>query len=142
MFPGDIIADTQNIYIGSLVEKIDEEKIPYPYTSSFRSIKEKSRMIELLFLKIPLPEIYLLKNKEDNKCKYLKDAYIIEDILEFIDNSFELQELEFFNEFNGQKFKDLPFFMQRRIYEAYLVIKTINFKNNENFESYLKEIIR
>lgn len=140
MYPSDIDARKTELDINCIAKRISEENLLYPYTSETRTNESKSRLIELLFLRIQLPEIYLLK-KRGKDVKYLKNASILEDIIEFIDDSFCLENLEFFKDLNGKKFSEIPCPMQRRIKEAYLIINTIDYNGEDAFEEFISKRI-
>lgn len=69
---------------------------------------KQSRLIESILLRIPLPVLYLDATDQEN--------WIVVDGLQrlntlksfCLDNSFQLQDLEFLSELNGKKFSELP----------------------------------
>lgn len=85
----------------------------------------KSRLIESLLLRIPLPVFYVASNQHD--CWSVVDGLQrITTLKEFIhDKVLMLQGLEFLNKLNGKKFADLNRQMQRRILESEVTVHII-----------------
>lgn len=83
--------------------------------------QQKSRLIESLMLRIPLPAFYFDGSKEDN--------WLIIDGLQrlttfkefFVDKSFRLHNLEFLVDFEGCGYQDLPRTYVRRMEETELI---------------------
>jgi hypothetical protein len=83
-------------------------------------IVRKSRLIESLMLKIPLPYFYAAATKND-ELLIVDGLQRISAIKGYVlGNGFTLQSLEFLREFEGMKFKDLPERMRIRIEETEL----------------------
>jgi len=80
----------------------------------------KSRLIESLMLKIPLPLFYAAQNKNDQL--FIVDGLQrISAIKGFVhENNFKLKSLEFLKELEGKSYNDIPERMQTRIYETEL----------------------
>jgi hypothetical protein len=87
--------------------------------------KRKSRLIESLLLRIPLPVFYVASNQHD--CWSVVDGLQrITTLKEFIhDKVLVLQGLEFLRELNNKKFDDLTRQMQRRILESEVTVHII-----------------
>lgn len=83
-------------------------------------IGRKSRLIESLMLKIPLPYFYAAATKND-ELLIVDGLQRISTIRGYVsENAFALQYLEFLREFEGNKFTDLPERMRIRIEETEL----------------------
>ena len=117
------------ITIDSIIKRIKNNEMKFD--SSFQrksglwNRKQKSQLIESIFLKIPLPAFYF-DASDDDEWQIIDGLQRIGTIKEFVfDNGFALSGLEFLKDFDGLKFKELPRSMQRRIEEtnlnAYLV---------------------
>ena len=79
---------------------------------------EKSRLIESLMLKIPLPAFYFDATK-DNKWLVVDGLQRLHTFKRFIINKdLVLNNLEYLTDFNGKNFDQLPRDMQRRIEET------------------------
>lgn len=85
---------------------------------------QKSRFIESLLLRIPLPVFYVASDKDDHwividglqRLSTLEGFIPVSD--EKNEEKFSLQNLEFLNQFENKKFYQLPRGMQRRILET------------------------
>lgn len=76
---------------------------------------QKSRFIESLLLKLPIPAFYF-NEKEENELEVIDGLQRISTIKRFvIDQNFKLSHLEFLQEYNDCYFFDLPSTFQRRI---------------------------
>lgn len=85
----------------------------------------KSRLIESLLLRIPLPVFYIAE-KPDESWAVVDGLQRITTLKEFIvDETLSLNGLEFLTNHNGAKFGDLSRQMQRRIEETELTLHVI-----------------
>jgi hypothetical protein len=76
---------------------------------------QKSRFIESLLLKLPIPAFYF-NEKEENELEVIDGLQRISTIKGFVINqNFKLSHLEFLQEYNDCYFSDLPSTFQRRI---------------------------
>jgi hypothetical protein len=87
--------------------------------------KRKSRLIESLLLRIPLPVFYMAANQDE--CWAVVDGLQrIQTLKEFIvDKSLTLTGMEFLTELNEKRFDDLTRPMQRRINETEITVHII-----------------
>jgi hypothetical protein len=77
--------------------------------------KKKSRFIESLMLKLPIPAFYF-NEKEENDWEVVDGLQRISTLKQFvIDNNLILRDLEFLKDFDGCKYSNLPSTLQRRI---------------------------
>ena len=86
--------------------------------------QRKSRLIESLLLRIPIPVFYVAAN-EDEKWAVVDGLQRISSIHDYVTGVFPLKRLEYREEFNGQRYDLLPRAMQRRISETQLVVNVI-----------------
>lgn len=127
--PSKIDIKMDKITISSIIKRIEHEELEFD--SSFQrkaglwNRKQKSQLIESIFLKIPLPAFYF-DASDDDKWQIIDGLQRIGTIKEFvIDKSFALTGMEFLKDLNDSTYDQLPRALQRRIEEtnlnAYLV---------------------
>lgn len=127
--PSKIDIKMDKITIDSIIKRIINNELEFD--SSFQrksglwSKKQKSQLIESIFLKIPLPAFYFDASNDD-KWQIIDGLQRIGTIKEYVvEHSFSLTGLEFLKDLEESKFDDLPRSLQRRIEEtnlnAYLV---------------------
>lgn len=82
----------------------------------------KSRLIESILIRIPLPAFYVDATDED-RWLVVDGLQRLTTLKRFvIDKQLELSGLEFLTELNGKKFDDLPRNLQRRIQETEVIV--------------------
>jgi hypothetical protein len=86
--------------------------------------EKKSRLIESLLLRIPLPVFYVSADAKENWA-VVDGLQRLTTISDFVGNEFSLINLEYLDDLNGQKFEQLPRPLQRRIEETLIVIHII-----------------
>lgn len=107
--------------------------------------KRQSQLIESLMLKIPLPMFYVWSDEKEN-------YHVVDGLQRFTtlrnfildkkdiptdkssqtsDINFALEGLEFWQEFNGKKYKDLDVYLQNRILETTLQVTIIEYQTPE-----------
>ena len=127
--PSKIDIKMDRIPIESIIKRIKYEELEFD--SSFQrkaglwKIKQKSRLIESILLRIPLPAFYFDASNDD-KWQIIDGLQRITAIKEYvIENGFKLSDMEFLNDLDDKLFCELPRALQRRIEEtnlnAYLV---------------------
>lgn len=127
--PSKIDIKMDKITVSSIISRIENDELEFD--SSFQrksglwNKKQKSQLIESIFLKIPLPAFYF-DASDDDRWQIIDGLQRIGTIKEFVvDKSFALTGMEFLKDLNGCKFDQLPRALQRRIEEtnlnAYLV---------------------
>lgn len=127
--PSKIDIKMDKITIASIIRRIENDELEFD--SSFQrkaglwNKKQKSQLIESIFLKIPLPAFYF-DASDDDRWQIIDGLQRIGTIKEYVvDQSFALTGMEFLKDLNGCKFNQLPRALQRRIEEtnlnAYLV---------------------
>ncbi|MEZ5735884.1 MAG: DUF262 domain-containing protein [Novosphingobium sp.] len=84
----------------------------------------KSRLIESILLRIPLPVFYVASDMQET-WSVVDGLQRLTTIHDFLNGLFGLSGLEYLVQFDGNRFADLPRNMQRRIEETELVINII-----------------
>lgn len=84
----------------------------------------KSRLIESILLRIPLPVFYVASDMQDTWA-VVDGLQRLTTIHDYINGEFSLSGLEYLVQFDADRFSDLPRSMQRRIEETELVINII-----------------
>ena len=84
----------------------------------------RSRLIESLLLRIPIPVFYVAAD-EDEHWAVVDGVQRISTIADYVSGEFPLAQLEYREELNGLRFADLPRSMQRRISETQLTVNVI-----------------
>lgn len=85
----------------------------------------QSRLIESMLLRIPLPTFYF--DGSDDECWLVVDGLQRLNAMKafIIDQSLKLTNLEYFGEFTGLKFSELPKNMMRRLEETQIIANVI-----------------
>lgn len=86
--------------------------------------KQKAELIESIVMGIPLPVIYLFQDEKGIK-QVVDGRQRLTCIAEFLDNKFELKDLEILTNLNKKYFKDLEPYLQNKIEDYQLEIYTI-----------------
>lgn len=93
------------------------------------NLRRKSRLIESVLLRIPLPVFYVAADENDNwqVIDGLQRLDTFRDFVRPAENGvgFRLDELEYLTQFNGCNFSSLPRAMQRRIEETSIYVHII-----------------
>ncbi|MGI9249995.1 MAG: DUF262 domain-containing protein [Pseudohongiellaceae bacterium] len=121
--------ETKNTQMSTMIKRIKNNEINL--TPDFQRLGgiwpkvAKSRLIESMLIKIPLPAFYMDASDEDNWL-VVDGLQRLSTIKEFVvDNKLELSQLEFLTKYNGHKFNELPRNFQRRIEETDIVLYLI-----------------
>ena len=84
----------------------------------------KSRLIESLLLRIPIPVFYVAED-DDERWAVVDGVQRISTIYQYATNQFPLTKLEYLKWLDGKKYEDLPRQFQRRIGETQIVVNVI-----------------
>ena len=126
--PEQIKVITVNILIEQLVSRIKHGEIELtPDFQRLRGIwkqERKSRLIESLLLRIPIPVFYVAA-KENEDWSVVDGLQRMSTIDDYLNGRFSLERLQYLVSFNGLKQDELPRRMQRRINETQLIVNVI-----------------
>ena len=86
--------------------------------------KRKSRLIESLLLRIPIPVFYVAADKNDD-WSVVDGLQRMSTINGYVTGEFSLRQLEYLTWLDGQKHSELPRALQRRISETQLIVNII-----------------
>lgn len=129
--PNDVDIRQQTMSIGMVTEMMKLGEIELWRPNDFQRLGglwspgEKSRLIESLLMRIPLPIFYL--DGSLRPWKIIDGLQRLTVLDEFINrNSFELTELEYVKEIEGLRFNDLSFSYKRTIMNFFIEAYIIN----------------
>ena len=126
--PSKIKVRTVNVVVEQVVSRVRHREIDLqPDFQRVRGIwdtKRKSRLIESLLLRIPIPVFYVAADHDD-KWAVVDGVQRISTIHGYMAGEFPLAQLEYRREFDGKRYDELPRSMQRRISETQLVVNVI-----------------
>lgn len=121
----DIIS--QQIVLHNIFDRLENKEIElnpdYQRRSGLWEQKEKSRLIESILIRIPLPTFYF-DCRDDNKWVIVDGLQRITALNDFVvkkvgdEKKLYLSDLEYLNEYNGKTYEDLPRQLQRRMQES------------------------
>ena len=126
--PEKIKVRTINVVVDQIVSRIDHEEInlapEFQRMAGIWTDQSKSRLIESLLLRIPIPVFYVAAD-ENETWSVVDGLQRTSTIYKYVKGQFSLSQLEYLDKLNGRFFEDLPRPMQRRICETQLVINVI-----------------
>lgn len=127
--PSKIRVETKNTQMDALLKRMRNDELDlqpgFQRRSDVWTAKAKSRLIESMFIRIPLPAFYM-DATDDNKWLVVDGLQRLTTVKEFvIEQSLTLQGMEFLHDYNGKKYADLPRNLQRRIEETDIVVYQI-----------------
>ena len=126
--PEEIKIRTVPILIEQLVSRIKHQEIDL--TPEFQRLRglwdneRKSRLIESLLLRIPIPLFYVAA-KENDDWSVVDGLQRMSTIDDYVNGRFALERLQYLASFTGLKYDALPRTMQRRISETQLIVNVI-----------------
>lgn len=146
--PEDISIDTKSLGMEACLRRIQQKTIilnPDFRREEVWTIDKKSRLIESLMLKIPLPMFYVsadeknvftvvdgLQRLSTIRSFILGDEYLKTENPSLKGEGFKLKSLEFWTKYDGKTFNDLPINLQHRLLEAEFTFTIINPGTPEN----------
>ena len=126
--PSKIRVHTIQAVVGQLMTRIEHDEIDlapdFQRMSGIWNAEKKSRLIESLLLRIPIPVFYVAADEED-KWAVVDGVQRLSTIRDYVAGRFPLSRLEYRNEFDGRRHDDLPRAMQRRISETQFIVNVI-----------------
>ena len=126
--PELIRVTTSPALVSLIVTRIDENEIDLAPEFQRRARVwdngRKSRLIESLLLRIPLPVFYVAADAKD-RWSVVDGLQRLTTIYDFIKGKFYLSGMEYLTEMNNKRFVDLPRQFQRRINETSFVANII-----------------
>ena len=126
--PAQIKIETRTILIQQVVSRVAHGEIDLePEFQRLHGIWDptrRSRLIESILLRIPLPVFYVAADVADSWA-VIDGVQRLSTICDFSNGEFALKNLEYLHGLNGQFHDDLPRGFQRRIGEASLVVHVI-----------------
>jgi predicted RNA-binding protein len=126
--PTLIKIDTKQMSLDTLIKRMREGEVdlsPDFQRAEVWRPTARSRLIESLLIRIPLPAFYMDATDEDNWLVVdgLQRLSTLRDFA--VDKTMALQDLEFLTQFHGMKHDDLPRNYQRRIEETQITVYLI-----------------
>ena len=126
--PARIKIHTVPAVVGQLMSRIEHGEIDlapdFQRLSGIWNAERKSRLIESLLLRIPIPVFYVAADEEENWA-VVDGVQRLSTIRDYVTGKFPLTRLEYRGELDGQRYDDLPRAMQRRIGETQFVVNVI-----------------
>lgn len=123
-----------NISINSIISRIENDGInlkpKFQRKAGVWPPQRRSRFIESLLLRIPIPVFYVASDQDENWA-VVDGLQRMTTISDYMAGEFPLRNLEYLTQFNKLKYADLPPPMQRRINETQLVMNIIEWQTPE-----------
>lgn len=128
--PDAIDVRLQHFALGHIIQMIEDGKLAI-YDNDMQNLtvswtkKQKSLFIESLLIKLPIPLFYF--DGSYSQWMVIDGLQRLSAISEFIQNKFKLNSLEYLrNECENRFFRELPGYLQARIFETKIVTYVIN----------------
>jgi hypothetical protein len=127
--PADIRIETKSMTIDLLVKRIQADEIDlfpdFQREGGLWKNREQSRLMESFLIRIPIPAFYMDATNEE-KWLVVDGLQRLTAVKRFvIDQTLALEQLEFWRQYEGSHFSDLPRAMQRRIEETQVIVYLI-----------------
>ena len=126
--PEKIKIRTVNVVVDQIVSRIDHDEIDlapgFQRMTGIWNEKRKSRLIESLLLRIPIPVFYVAADDSEN-WSIVDGVHRTSTIYGYVKGGFKLTQLEYLTKFDRHSYEALPRSMQRRIQETQLVVNVI-----------------
>ena len=125
--PDQIKINTRPILVEQLVARIKHSEIDlapdFQRHSNLWKDENRSRLIESLLLRIPIPVFYVAADEDDN-WSVVDGVQRMSTIYDYVTGVFPLTRLEYLR-LDGQKYDALPRPLQRRISETQFIVNVI-----------------
>ncbi len=126
--PSKIKVRTVPVLVDQLVVRIEHNEIDLaPDFQRMRNIwkpVDKSRLIESLLLRIPIPVFYVAADADEN-WEVADGVQRMSTLYDYVTGQFALTGLEYLGGFKDMHFAQLPRAMQRRVRETQLIVNII-----------------
>ena len=126
--PEKIKVRTINVVVDQIVSRIDHDEIDlapeFQRMAGIWKDRQKSRLIESLLLRIPIPVFYVAAD-ENEVWSVVDGVQRTSTIYGYVKGDFSLTQLEYLTKLEGRSYDQLPRSMQRRIHETQLVVNVI-----------------
>ena len=131
--PKDIIVNTDSYSISDLMRMVKDQDIEIAPRFQRHFVWDKtrqSRLIESIFLGLPLPSIYL-SEYDDGRMTIVDGLQRISTIRDFMNNKLRLCNMEYFDFCNGKTFSELnlPELQLRRFYRTQITCFKIDYRS-------------
>ena len=127
--PKQIRIRTAKVVVDQVVQRIEHEEIDlapdFQRQAGIWTPQDKSRLIESLLLRIPIPVFYVAADSED-RWQVVDGIQRISTIHGYVKDKFPLRGLQYLENYIGAQYSGLPRPMQRRINETELVVNIID----------------
>ena len=126
--PAKIRMRTVTVVVDQIVSRIDDDEIDlapeFQRVAGIWNDQRKSRLIESLLLRIPIPAFYVAADNCE-RWSVVDGVQRTSTIYGYVKGSFKLSRLEYLTKFDRLAYEELPRPMQRRIDETPLVVNVI-----------------
>ena len=126
--PEKIKVRTLNVVVERIVSRVDHGEIDlapgFQRKAGIWKADQKSRLIESLLLRIPIPVFYVAADRNET-WSVVDGIQRTSTIYGFVKGKFCLTQLEYLRKFEGRSYEQLPRPMQRRIRETQIVVNVI-----------------
>ncbi|MCY7362089.1 MAG: DUF262 domain-containing protein [Ignavibacteria bacterium] len=124
--PAKIRVETKNLTVSLLLQKIINNELDlapsFQRKSDIWTRKTKSRLIESLLIRLPIPVFYIDSSKDD-KWEIIDGLQRLSTLKSFVvDQDLRLSNLEFLSDLEGKTYNELPRNFQRRILESVVLV--------------------
>lgn len=131
--PQDIFVEPKNFSLTQLIQMVNDGDIEIAPRFQRHFIWDrtrKSRLIESIFLGLPLPAIYL-SQYDDGRLTIVDGLQRISTIKEFLEDGFSLCNMEYFEFCNGKNFSELnlPGLQLRRFKQTQITCFVIDYRS-------------